>query len=83
MEGGEAQAASGKESDVHLPLLGPRESSGLSDRTWRQGWLEEKGSGGGGTPGWVGGRGELSPPPDKVLGFVTQKEAEVQSGVTG
>lgn len=47
MEGGEAQAASGKESDVHLPLLGPRESSGLSDRTWRQGWLEEKGSGGG------------------------------------
>lgn len=26
---------------------------------------------------------ELSPPPKRVLAFVTQKETEVQSGVTG
>lgn len=42
----------------------------------------------GGEGKWGGARlaglgGEPSPPPDKVLGFVTQTEAEVQSGVTG
>lgn len=57
--------------------LGPRESSGLREGTWRGDWLEEDG---GGQSGCAGLGVETVLPPKKVLALITEKEREAESG---